>query len=214
VALALYDIYGPGLYIDGPDDDVNFMSQARVALNIMRSKKVGKDLLQAICDACRDKNATVVIEKAAAATAIPTDDNSAAFRSQIRQPGNGLLTDPAFQKTTGGVGCSAIARWNPSNTIPGTTIERPSFLALAHELIHCLHFITGDCARPPTRQFDLTIDSGLAEEEARTVGIAVYDYPTKSLGPSENEFRAAFGQPKRDAYAPSVTLAAARRTHA
>ena len=31
---ALYDIFGPGLYIDEALDDLNFMSQARISLNI------------------------------------------------------------------------------------------------------------------------------------------------------------------------------------
>lgn len=209
---SLYDIFGPGLYIDDPTDDLNFMSQARMSLNILRSKDVGQELLRTICDACRHSGFTVVIEKDMSATAIPTNDTSPGFRTLLRQPGNGILVNDVFKLTANGEGCSGIVRWNPANKIPGTTIERPSYLSLAHELIHCLHYLTGDCARPPTREFDLKKDSGLAEEEARTVGIAAYDYPSKSLGPCENAVRAAFKQAKRTEYAPGVTLAEARRT--
>lgn len=208
--MALYDIFGPGLYIENPPDDPNFYSQARISLNILRSRPVGVTLLKGIADAAtNDKK--VIIEKSGAANAVPTKDISDAFRTRLKEPGNGIIVDDAYPLTVNG-GCSGIARWNPSNKIPGTDIERPSFISLAHELIHCLHFMMGDCARQPTRQFDLNKDSGLAEEEARTVGIGVYDYPTKSLGPCENEFRDAYGLPKRTEYAPGVTLAAAVRT--
>lgn len=210
----IYDIYGPGLYIEAPAGDLNFSSQARMALNIIRSKTVGADLIRAINQACGSKK-RVIIEKSATATAVPTNDTSDAFRARLNEPGNGILADPAFAKTVRGKrGCKgAIARWNPSNTIPGTTIQRPSFISLAHELIHCLHFITGDCPRAPTRQFDLTIDSGLAEEEARTVGLGAYQYPTHSERFCENAIRDAFNMPLRTEYAPGVTLAAAVRSN-
>jgi len=208
--MALYDIYGPGLYIEDPQDDRNFHSQARISLNILRSRPVGVALLKAIAAAATDKK-QCIIEKSATANAVPTKDISEGFRTRLKEPGNGILVDDAYPLTVNG-GCGGIARWNPSNKIPGTEIERPSFISLAHELIHCLHFMMGDCARQPTRQFDLNKDSGLVEEEARTVGIGVYDYPTKSLGPCENEFRAAFGLGKRTEYAPGITLAVAKRT--
>ena len=210
----IYDHFGPGLYIEAPAGDLNFSSQARISLNCLRSVPVGAALIKAICDTCAEKERTVVIEKSQYATAVPTDDTSDAFRALINQPGQGLLVDGAFAKTVRGKGgCKgAIARWNPSNTIPGTQIERPSFISLAHELIHCLHFIAGDCARAPTRQFDLKKDSGLAEEEARTVGLGVYDYPTLSEDLCENAFREAFKLSKREEYAPGVPLTQAVRT--
>jgi hypothetical protein len=213
MGVALYDIYGPGLYIEDPPGDPGFMSQARASLNCLRSRDSGVALLKAIADACRDGKHEVVIEKSDTANAIPTEDISESFRQQLRQPGNGLLVDDAYKLVVRGKGgSSAIARWNPSNTIPGTKIERPSYISLAHELIHCLHFITGDCARAPTREFDLKKDSGLAEEEARTVGIAAYDYPAKYKGLCENMFREEFGQSKRDSYAPGITLEEAKRS--
>jgi hypothetical protein len=222
MAVALWDVCGPGIYIDSPAGDYTFGSDARLALNCLRSRPVGLALLQAITTACngqagffgRKNKRTVVIEKAVAATAVPTQDTSVAFRAQLNMPGNGILADPAFALTVRGQGgCKgAIARWNPSNKIPGTEIERPSFLSLAHELIHCLHFITGDCGRAPTRQFDLTKDSGLAEEEARTIGLGPYNHPHQSDAICENSIRIAFGQPRRNEYAPGVPLTQAQRT--
>lgn len=208
-----YDILGPGLSIEDPVGDLNFCSQARMALNSLRSRDVGRLLIKAICDACEASGHQVIIEKSAMATAVPTDDISEAFRAQLNQPGNGLLVDHCFLLTVRGqAGCSGIARWNPSNTIPGTNIQRPSYLSLAHELIHCLHYVSADCARAPTRQFDLTINSGLAEEEARTVGLGAYDWPDTSEQFCENAIRDAFGIAKRTEYMPGVDLSAARRT--
>jgi hypothetical protein len=206
------------IWVENCANDLNFNSQAKMALNILRSRPIGAGLLRAISVACARgagiSRRNVVIEKAMAATAIPSDDTSDGFREQLKMPGNGSLANAAFEKTVRGRGGSlgAIARWNPSNIIAGTTIERPSYIALAHELIHCLHFMSGDCPRAPTRQFDLTIDSGLAEEEARTIGLGAYDYPRFSEEFCENAFRDAFNQPKRTQYAPGITLQQAVRT--
>jgi hypothetical protein len=205
--VALYDIFGTGLYIENPVDDPNFHSQARLALNIIRSKPLGATLLKDICDACADGKKNVVIEKSPTANAVPTKDTSDGFRLQLKQPGMGqILTADAYALVTRGKGgTSGIARWNPANVIPGTTIERPSFVSLAHELVHCLHYVEGDCYREPKLTFDLTTDSGLAEEEARTTGLGPYK-DVKTHKPSENAIRDAFGLPLRTEYSPGNTL--------
>jgi len=96
----------------------------------------------------------------------------------------------------------------------GSSEERPAYLPLAHELIHCLHYLTGDCARPPIYKGNWDDDSGLAEEEARTIGIGAYQWPSKALGPCENAFRDAFGMTPRTEYISGKTLASASRTYA
>jgi len=214
--LVLYDVYGPGLYIDNPADDLNFYSQARMSLNILRSRGVGKELIQSINAACRKKGCKVAIEKHITSNAIPTKKVDDAFRARLKQPGNGILVNDAYPLTVRGKkGCSAIVRWNPSNRLqvgPSEFIERPAYLALAHELIHALHFISADCARAPTREFNLKKDSGLAEEEARTVGIGPYMYPRQSDAFCENAIRAAFGQPIKREYARGVDFSQVVRT--
>jgi hypothetical protein len=205
--VALYDIYGTGLYIENPVDDPNFHSQARISLNVLRSREIGVTLLKDICAACADGKKSVVIEKSGTANAVPTTDTSDGFRLQLKQPGMGqILTADAYALVARGKGgASGIARWNPANVIPGTTIERPSYVSLAHELIHCLHYVQGDCYREPKLTFDLTVDSGLAEEEARTTGLGPYkDIAVHKM--SENAFRDAFGQPRRTEYCPGNTL--------
>jgi hypothetical protein len=212
MAITLYDINGPGIFIDDSGDTV-FQNQARYSLNVLRSKPLGMDLLKGIRKACSPNGKNLVIEKSAMANAIPTKDTSEGFRLQLKQPGMGTLVDDAYPLTVRGqAGCSAICRWAFNDTIPGTAIKRPAFIALAHELIHCLHFVTADCARAPTRQFDLTQDSGLAEEEARTVGLGPYNYSDLSETFCENAFRFIFGVARRDSYPPGVDLSAARRT--
>jgi hypothetical protein len=216
MAHALYDIFGPGLYIEAPAGDPNFMSQARMSLNILRSRPCGVALLRALSDATRATGNQTVIAKSPFSSAAYTDDISEGFLAQLRQPGTRHLVDAALPKTAQrGRGCSAIAYWSPSNRIMGSSEERPAYLPLAHELVHALHYMLGDCARPPENISEWqTKDCGLAEEEARTVGIGPYQYPAKALGPCENEFRAAFGMNPRTEYGAGQPLSGVSRTYA
>ena len=134
-------------------------------------------------------------------------------RSLLRQVGGRSTTDDAFKKTVRGRGGStaAIANWVPTNK-GQDNIERPGYLALAHELIHCLHYIAGDCARPITLQDSINADSGLSEEEARTVGLGPYAYPHHSEPFCENAIRAAFNEPLRREYIPGNDLSFVKRS--
>jgi hypothetical protein len=196
-----------GISIEDPTGDYNFSSQAKAALNILRSRPIGALLLRSISQGCTGRK-NVVIEKSPTANAVPTNDTSDNFRGQLKQPGQGQLLVAGAYPLTATTGCSAIARWNPANRIPGTTIDRPSYVSLAHELIHCLHFVTGDCYRVPVLSFDLTSDGGLAEEEARTVGLGPY----ADAAMSENAIRAAFGLARRTEYSPGNDLSHVQAT--
>jgi hypothetical protein len=219
MAVALYDINGPGVYIDdGGDAFSPYPNQARYSLNVLRSTALGLDLLKKIRNACTNGK-SVVIENPPAgpfgqmAAAIPSLDVSPAFRAQLTQPGNGNLNDPAYPLTVRGqAGCSAIVRWAFNDTIPGTTMRRPAFIALAHELIHALHFLTADCPRAPTRQMDLSKDSGLAEEEARTIGLGPYADPGRSEPFCENAFRRLYNVARRDYYTVGVDFGTVQRS--
>jgi len=110
LAQSLYDIFGPGLHIQEPLGDPNLMSQARMSLNILRSRAIGKDLLMNIAAACKKTGNKVVIVKAPLSTAAYTDDISDTFIDRLREPGSKYLCDGALPKTTTrGKGCSAIA---------------------------------------------------------------------------------------------------------
>ncbi len=195
----------PGIYIDAENADANFFGRVKACLNILRSRDVGKRLLDAITGAVEVPNKVVVIEEAPGganglATAVPTLDTSDGFRARLRAPGEGrLLAAPAFDRIVrGGEGASGIVRWNPANAIPFIGTPRPAYLSLGHELIHCLHYITADCYRKinDVVTLDAGVDSGLAEEEARTVGLGPY----ADEAMSENAIREAFEQPKRTEY--------------
>lgn len=202
--LTVYNHDYPGIYIE-TGGDPNFFGQAKACLNILRSRAVGKTLIERLSAASANPNKIVVIEPAPGgamgmATAVPTLDTSDEFRVRLNAPGEGrLLAAPAYERIVrGGAGCSGIARWNPANTIPFAGTHRPAYISLGHELIHCLHYLTADCYRKinDVVTLDPGKDSGLAEEEARTVGLGPY----KDEALSENAIRAAFGEPKRTEY--------------
>src|SRR5437764_14173720 len=122
------------------------MSQARISLNILRSRDVGVELLKAIVAASKATGNTVIIEKAPLNTAAYVPNITESFRLQLKEPGTRHLCDGALELTTArGKGCCGIVKWSPSNKIMGSTEERPAYLPLAHELIHCLHYMLGDC---------------------------------------------------------------------
>ncbi len=66
-------------------------------------------------------------------------------------------------------------------------LTRPSFIGLAHELVHAYHYIYGACGRSPTGL--ASGNSGMAEEEMRTVGTGAYEGEV----PSENWIRREWG---------------------
>ncbi len=217
LGISLYDINGPGIYIDDGGDAV-FANQARYCLNVLRSKDLGISLLRDVRNGCT-KGKTVVIENppngpfGRMAAAIPSLDVSEGFRQRLTQPGNGNINDDAYPHTVRGQeGCSAIVRWAFNDTIPMTTIRRPAFIALAHELIHALHFLTADCPRAPVREMDLSKDSGLAEEEARTCGLGPYSDPDASEAYNENAFRRLYGVVRRDYYTAGIDFSTVRRS--
>lgn len=200
------------IFVEEPVTDPMFAARALIALNTLATVEVGRELFRAIKNACSAwgfqpgmLSKRVFIERSTTAcTAIPTTDTRATFRRSLQQPGQGqLLVAHAYARTVQrNVGCSGIVRWNPSNAVFGSQRNRPSYIALAHELIHCLHYVTGTCHRIPALTFDLTVDSGLAEEEARTTGL----FPFDNEPLSENAFRRAFGLPSRTEYAPGNDL--------
>ena len=200
------------IFVEEPDDDPMFAARALIALNTLATVELGRELFRLIRNACSAWGLQpgllakrVFIERSTiGCTAVPTTDTRAPFRTRLHEPGQGqILIEHALQRTTRrNVGCSGIVRWNPSNIVHGTQIHRPSFIALAHELIHCMHYVTGTCYRAPKASLNLKEDSPLAQEEARTTGLFPYDNEPLS----ENAFRRAFGLPLRTEYAPGNDL--------
>jgi hypothetical protein len=78
-------------------------------------------------------------------------------------------------------------------------------VGLAHELIHCLHFMRAECGRRIRLGEDLMKDTAIAEEEARTVGLGPFKVdPPEPL--TENGIRKALGLALRTEYAPGNAL--------
>jgi hypothetical protein len=88
-------------------------------------------------------------------------------------------------KARGGAGCAAACYWNPNiyNT-PSPAGQRPAYIGLAHELVHCMHSVMG------------TMKNGYDDEEKFTVGLAPY----ANAAICENTIRAEHGITQRTSY--------------
>jgi len=176
------------------------------------SKPRGKSLLDMISKACVAKGHQVVIQyytkgssNCAPVNVAITND----FRRNLSEPGRvnlqELMGNPdlvAKGKTHGAngpefipnTGANAIVRYDPDDPGFGDEKGRPSFIGLAHELVHAYHFVNGICARQPTG--GTAGDQGGAEEEMRAVGARAY----LKDPPSENWIRDEWGQGERKSY--------------
>lgn len=226
-----WNICGPGIFIDSPEDDISFFHNASRCLNALRATDPGHILLSNICWTYGQRKHAVVIQPAKpphfSNEAIPVTDISENFRSRVTMTameafnykkdeyGDGLVENCWPLTVLGKKGCSAIAVWNddPENKRPKSLPPSKSDAAigLAHELIHCLHYSRAECRRLITAGQSLTDDSALAEEEARTVGIGPYLVePAEPL--TENGVRTALGYGLREEYSPGNNLAHVTRT--
>ncbi len=200
-----------------PDD---FVSKTEEALNTIITQPVGLALIQAVSDKCRvDATKKVIIEYIrGGAIAAPTSDTSNEFRRKIQlpnmlggetgfvasqmsnpdivaRPTGNLLKSGTIKEYIGGTGASAIICFNHNDTgLDG----RPKFVALAHEMVHALHYLNGMCYRGIGDKIESGMNSGIMEEEMRTVGFAKYEKEV----PSENAIRDEHRVPRRKHYIP------------
>jgi hypothetical protein len=176
------------------------------------SKVRGKQLMKMISDACEDKKHQVVIQyftKGSSNCAPVNVPITNEFRRRLTEPGgvnmtelmgNPALVAMSIRVGTGGrefvpnTGANAVVRYDPDDKGSGEEAGRPSFIALAHEMVHAYHFVNGLCARQPTG--GTSGDQGGAEEEMRAVGARAY----KDDPPSENWIRDECSLPLRTSY--------------
>ena len=139
------------------------------ALAQIYSKPVGKALIDGI------DQAAVAAKQA----------GDVSWKVRIQRPNKqGTIGSPGIEggsralgqdesQAKGGAGTQGYCFWNPNiyNTPNGA---RPAFIGLAHELIHCLHMVTG------------TMKHGYDNEERFTVGLAEY----AGVAITENTIRA------------------------
>jgi Effector protein len=116
----------------------------------------------------------------------------------------GLIAYHIMEHLTPGPGTGAYVVWNPDAKRAGgdqggeraAWMDRPNWVALAHELIHGWRLVTGRCVfRPEARVEDYY-------EEAMTVGLPPYD----ACRFTENRFRQAQAMPLRTFYGPKTKL--------
>ena len=193
--IALWNQSLSGIYID--NSDPNFFAAASRDLNLIRSRPVGKDLLTLIDKRAQGIGTKVVggrvviqlgeasLSKAMDSTDANPDAFDRVFRSGKKIPGTSIQL--------AGVGSASTARYNPhaeAEYTKGLGLLSPEFIALAHELCHCYHFLNGDL-----RESD-DPDKMVMLEEARTVGAGAF----AGQRISENAIRKEWGLPLRQYY--------------
>jgi len=109
-----------------------------------------------------------------------------------------LATGPGGNKISlAGVGASAAAVFEPTGNYSALLgMDSPLHIVLGHELIHCMHYLSGDTSRYRTTNPWAPGDSYLKHEEARTVGLGIY----ANTRISENALRREAKLPVRTYY--------------
>ena len=173
------------------DFQLAFTSKVRLQLDVIASRPVGRDLLTLISKRCQGVGTSLQGAKCWVGFGyppevddVPVDSYEFAEQavSQIISTHPSLAKNPnpifprmgsvfgdvgSYNMTMPGRGDSAAAFYNPwfdydLYFIPRFGIPNPPFVALAHELVHALHTLSGD--QHPV----------LLIEEARTVGAGRY----------------------------------------
>jgi hypothetical protein len=132
----------------------------------------------------------------------------------VQQLQNGLVGYHLMNQLTPGTGTGAWVVWNPALIDTGADLplgkqapwmKRPTWLALAHELIHGWRLVTGRCVFRPNARGEYYY------EEAMTVGLPPYD----GCRFTENRLRHDKGLPIRSFYGAETQLqsVAAEKKH-
>ena len=171
----------PFIYV-GNDDEINLYFRLSVieALAKIASEETGRYLLQRIADApvaAHPNGWKVKISRPRVAA-----DLTPASRGPGSEGGSMAAANDEGAAQSG-AGSVSYLTWNPNiyNTPNGA---RPNYIALAHELVHCMHNAEGT----KKRDYD--------EEESFTVGIG--DYAGELV--TENNIRAEHGIAARTEY--------------
>ena len=185
----LWNTQRPGIYIDESFGS-SFKFATMRALDKINSKPIGRDLLKILSQRHRGigiktKGLKVVIklgqgtlngaQPGAMSTgslgktaALPTGNIGAV----VRAPAN-----PGSVIRLPGTGMGSVVQYNPNvehqyNTIG---VDTPAFIALAHELIHAMHVLSGDLTKAYSwTNGTMASSCGAILEEARTVGVGKY----------------------------------------
>ncbi len=182
--IILWDENHPGIKIitGKPSQPVDFFDKCNAALNKIRSKPVGKGLLKTIAAKCLMSGKSVFIDYYQASLAGVQGDVTEAYGYQQADGEGRVFFMP-------GNGQSASVAWWPDDPGPPYAL-RPSYIGLAHELIHALLIVHG------LQIADTNDTLGLAINEATVVGLGRFkDEPF-----TENAIRAEQGVTLRTQY--------------
>lgn len=182
--ITLWDQGHPGIKIvtGKTSTPSTFFNDVNLALNKIRSKPIGQGLLKTIAAKCLMSNKSVFIDYYQASLAGPSGAPTEAYGYQQADSEGRVYFVP-------GEGQGAAISWDPTDPGPPYS-QRPSFVGLAHELIHALHIVHG------LQIYDTNTAEGLAINEATVVGLGIFkDEPF-----TENAIRAEHKIPARTQY--------------
>ncbi|MDD2659024.1 MAG: M91 family zinc metallopeptidase [Methylococcales bacterium] len=199
--MATWDKSYPGIIIQ--DGDTAFIEETRRNLNLIKSKPIGQDLLALLSKRCkgvgcsipgggtveiRHAPGTLVGERAKKTNAAPT--SLQALKGK-KLPGSIVQLS--------GKGSGSIANYDPNAEAEYTRmvgIYTPEFVALAHELIHSLHHMSGGLRMGAGSTIKEQFQAMYLHEEAHTVGLGPY----AKTRICENAIRKEWGHPQRTFY--------------
>lgn len=192
-----------GIEID--DESGQFVVAATRDLNLIKCKAVGKDLLSLISKRCRGigtkaGGSFVQIKYTSTVGDLAHQGLDVSTPSTAQSPGHWDDRDVAQNAAPGSIirlagrGTGSVIHYGHNLEGKYTRacgLSTPAFIALAHELVHALHSLSGDFLKPYS-----WADDGALIEEARTVGIG----PFAKTRICENTIRKEHGLPLRTYY--------------
>ncbi|MFH1764819.1 MAG: M91 family zinc metallopeptidase [Gemmatimonadota bacterium] len=202
MAEVLWDANHPGVYIDDRFG-ASFKHNTIQALNKIASRPVGADLLK-ILSKRHLGIGTAVGKKVVIALGQGTLAVKSVRHTHQSSTGGGTEVRKAPIVGTAmrlpGSGQGSAVQYNPNvehQYTAAARVKTPVFVALAHELIHALHSISGDVVKAYSWTNGVGGSScGAILEEARTVGLGI----SARTRISENAIRREHGLPQRRFY--------------
>ena len=198
-----WDSNYPGILIDDRWG-ASFKFKTDQALNKIASRQIGKDLLS-----LRSKRNQGIGTTAGKRIVITLGQGTLAGGSsmaQTYQSSTGGGTEVRRAPKAGlnirlpGSGMGSEVQYNPNiehQYTKAATVNTPPFVALAHELIHALHSISGDVTKAYSWTNGVGGSScGAILEEAKTMGLGIF----RNMRICENAIRREHGLPQRTFY--------------
>ncbi len=193
----------PGILIEDKWGS-SFKFKTDQALNKIASRPIGKDLLSILSK--RNQGIGTSAGKKTVITLGQGTLTGGSSMNQTYQSSKGGGTEVRKAPKAGsnirlpGSGMGSEVQYNPNiehQYTKAATVKTPPFVALAHELIHALHSISGDVTKAYSWTNGIGSSScGAILEEAKTMGLGIYN----NMRICENAIRREHGLPLRTFY--------------